>query len=84
MHKHKGDWLREIGDGLLLSCSSSKETVNCAIEIQQATREIEDLNLRIGIHEGGILEKNDDVFGDDVNIASRSEPFPAEADLSML
>ncbi|MCH7612997.1 MAG: tetratricopeptide repeat protein [Candidatus Marinimicrobia bacterium] len=72
-----GDWLKEIGDGLLLSFPSSKQAVNCAIKIQQTVKEIEDLNLRIGIHQGDILVKSGDVFGDDVNIASRIEPFAA-------
>jgi len=74
---HKGDWLKEIGDGLLLSFPSSKEAVNCAIEIQHNLKDIENLNLRIGIHQGDILEKGGDIFGDDVNIASRMEPFAA-------
>ncbi|NQV15672.1 tetratricopeptide repeat protein [bacterium] len=72
-----GEWLKEIGDGLLLSFSSSKNAVFCAIEIQKVTKEIDDLNLRIGIHQGDILAKDGDVFGDDVNIASRLEPFAA-------
>ncbi len=74
---HKGHWLKELGDGLLLSFLSSYDAVNCAIELQQAVKEIEDLNLRIGIHQGDIIEKDGDVFGDDVNIASRIEPFAA-------
>jgi TolB-like protein/class 3 adenylate cyclase len=72
-----GDWLKEIGDGLLLSFPSSKQAVNCAIKIQHTIKEIKNLNLRIGIHQGDILEKSGDVFGDDVNIASRIEPFAA-------
>ena len=72
-----GSWLKEMGDGLLLSFPSSKQAVNCEIKIQQTVKEIEDLNLRIGIHQGDILEKGGDVFGDDVNIASRIEAFSA-------
>jgi len=72
-----GEWLKEIGDGLLLSFSSSKNAVFCAIEIQKVTKEIDNLNLRIGIHQGDILAKDGDVFGDDVNIAARLEPFAA-------
>jgi len=75
--KHQGQWLKEIGDGLLLSFPSSKEAVNCAIEIQHILKEVKNLNLRIGIHQGDILEKDGDIFGDDVNIASRMEPFSA-------
>ena len=75
--EYEGHWLKEIGDGLLLSFASSKSAVNCAIKIQQTVKEIESLNLRIGIHAGDILEKGGDVFGDDVNIASRIEPFAA-------
>jgi len=72
-----GSWLKEIGDGLLLSFSSTKQAVECSIEIQKNTKDVEGLNLRIGIHQGDILEEDGDIFGDDVNIASRIEPFAA-------
>lgn len=77
VQEFNGDWLKEIGDGILISFPSSKLAVNCAIKIQHTTEDIEDLNLRIGIHEGDILEKDGDVYGDDVNVASRIEPFAA-------
>ncbi len=77
VEEHEGDWLKEIGDGLLLSFPSSKLAVNCAIKIQQVTRDIDGLNLRIGVHQGDILFSGNDVFGDDVNIAARMEPFAA-------
>ena len=75
VEKHEGEWLKEEGDGLLLSFPSSKEAVNCSIQMQAAVKNIEDLNLRIGIHQGDIIIEDKDVFGDDVNIASRIEPF---------
>jgi class 3 adenylate cyclase len=75
VEKHEGEWLKEEGDGLLLSFPSSKQAVNCSIQMQAAVKNIEDLNLRIGIHQGDIIIEDKDVFGDDVNIASRIEPF---------
>jgi len=75
VEKHEGEWLKEEGDGLLLSFPSSKQAVNCSIQIQTAVKNIDDLNLRIGIHQGDIIIEDKDVFGDDVNIASRIEPF---------
>ena len=74
---YEGEWLKEEGDGLLLSFPSSKQAVNCSIQIQEAVKDVEDLNLRIGIHQGDIIIEDKDVFGDDVNIASRIEPFAA-------
>ena len=81
--KHEGEWLKEGGDGLLLSFPSSKEAVNCSIQIQAAVKNIDDLNLRIGIHQGDIIIEDKDVFGDDVNIASRIEPFAAEGGIAV-
>ena len=72
---YEGEWLKEGGDGLLLSFPSSKQAVNCSIQIQAAVKDVDDLNLRIGIHQGDIIIEDKDVFGDDVNIASRIEPF---------
>lgn len=71
--EHKGEWLKEIGDGLLFSFDSSLDAVNCSIEIQQSLQEIDDFKIRIGVHQGDIFIKDGDVYGDDVNIASRVE-----------
>ena len=71
VEEFNGNWLKEIGDGLLLSFPSSIQAVQCSIKIQVAINPLKNLNLRIGIHQGDILQKGDDIFGDDVNIASR-------------
>ena len=77
VEKHGGSWLKEIGDGLLLSFETTNEAVHCAIEMQQVVKEVENLNLRIGIHQGEVVFQGNDVIGDDVNIAARIEPFAA-------
>ena len=64
-----------MGDGLLLIFDTVMEAVECCIQLQSSAQSIDDLNLRIGIHQGEILLDGDDVIGDDVNIASRAEPF---------
>jgi len=81
--KHNGEWLKEIGDGLLFSFDSSLEAVRCSIEIQETLKDVEDLNIRIGIHQGDIFVKDGDVFGDDVNIASRIEGFAPIGGISL-
>ena len=65
------------GDSLLFTFSTVTDAVKCGIKIQEQIKAVEDLNLRIGIHEGEITLKDGDVLGDDVNIASRIEPFSA-------
>ena len=73
--EHKGEWLKEIGDGLLFSFDSSLDAVNCSIKIQQSLKNIDDFKIRIGIHQGDIFIKDGDIYGDDVNIASRVEAY---------
>jgi len=70
---HNGRWLKEMGDGTLVSFQTASEAVYCALKIQEELKDNNDLNLRIGIHVGEIILEDRDVFGDGVNIASRLE-----------
>ncbi|MEL1235639.1 MAG: adenylate/guanylate cyclase domain-containing protein [Candidatus Neomarinimicrobiota bacterium] len=83
VEKNNGDWLKEIGDGLLLTFETTRDAVDCGIEIQHATKNIPDLDLRIGIHQGEVVFQGSDVVGDDVNIASRIEPFAATGGIAI-
>lgn len=70
--KHfNGTWIKEIGDGVLASFHTVTDAVLCAAAIHKACRDVEGLQLRIGIHLGEVVFEDHDVFGDGVNIASR-------------
>ncbi len=73
IRKYHGQWLKEMGDGILASFDSISDAVYCAGAIQAAAMQEDDLKLRIGIHVGEVMEDGNDVFGDGVNIASRIE-----------
>ena len=70
-----GEWLKEIGDGVLIAFPSPVKAVTCSLEIQRILSHNSELTLRIGIHIGDVIQKDGDVFGDAVNIASRLEPL---------
>ena len=73
IEKYQGNFLKEMGDGILAEFSSAIDAVECAIEIQKEARENLIRQLRIGIHLGDVTYENNDIFGDGVNIASRLE-----------
>ena len=73
VEQHHGKWLKEMGDGALISFNSALDAVNCSIEIQQSAKSKLDATLRIGIHLGDITIEKNDVYGDGVNVASRLE-----------
>jgi len=76
--KYKGEMLKEIGDGTLSRFRSAVDAVECAIEIQRELLEKTDFYMRIGIHVGDVVFKDEDIFGDAVNVASRIEPLAAK------
>jgi adenylate cyclase len=83
--KHRGSEIKTIGDGFLTEFSSALAAVQCGIEIQEMIAKRNSLNpsqgnfqVRIGIHAGDVIRRDDDVIGDGVNIAARIEPL-AEA-----
>ncbi len=73
IEKNNGNWLKELGDGVLASFNTVTDAVYAAAEIQKSIEEIPNLQLRIGIHLGEVVFENKDVFGSGVNIASRIE-----------
>ena len=74
---------KETGDGLLITFSTVSEALECGIEIQKRTDDVSNLDIRIGIHEGEISVRGDDVLGDDINIAHRIEPFASEGGIAI-
>jgi class 3 adenylate cyclase len=68
------------GDAVLAEFPSAVEAVRCAIDIQESlrTRNLayppsRQMNFRIGITVGDVVERNGDLLGDGVNIAARLE-----------
>ena len=58
-----GQWIKELGDGILASFNTVSDAVNAAIKIQEACHAARDFQLRIGIHLGEVVFENGDVFG---------------------
>ena len=81
--KFNGSWIKEVGDGLILTFDTVTDAVNCCIKLQETSKQIDDLDLRIGIHQGEILIEENDIIGDDVNIAARIEPFSAPGGIAI-
>jgi len=82
--RFEGDEVNTIGDAILVEFPSAKGAVECAIEIQKqlldrndALPEERHIRLRVGVHIGDVERRENNIFGDGVNIAARIEPFAA-------
>jgi len=73
-----GEWLKEMGDGVLVSFTAVSNAVFCAKKILETSHREFDFSLRIGIHLGEVVFENGDIFGDGVNIASRIQSIAPE------
>jgi adenylate cyclase len=76
--EHHGTVIKVMGDGFLVDFPSVVNAMQCAQRIQAQFRarntekEVnEQIHVRIGIHLGDVVQREGDVFGDGVNVASR-------------
>lgn len=79
---HGGEEIKTIGDAFMVEFASALEATRCAVAIQRmlfdrnaSLPDESHIRLRIGLHLGDVVHKEDDIFGDGVNIAARIEPM---------
>jgi len=77
---HGGRMVKNTGDGFLLEFPSVVGSIEAAIEMQRLMAERNAqlpadraMRFRMGVHMGDVIADEDEVFGDDVNIAVRLE-----------
>src|SRR5713101_6787856 len=84
--EYSGHVIKTVGDAFLVDFPSVVNAVQCAQRIQGHFRTHnvekganEQIHIRIGIHSGDVVQRDGDVFGDGVNVASRLQAL-AEPD----
>lgn len=79
VEQYNGVFIKSIGDEILAEYESAAQAVESAIFMIRMLRNMADsenevwsnLHIKIGIHFGPVVEKDNDVFGNSVNIAAR-------------
>ena len=69
--EHRGEVVKRMGDGWLVSFGSVVDAAQCAISVQERLADHGSIKLRIGLHLGDIVTEDEDIYGDGVNIAAR-------------
>jgi adenylate cyclase len=80
IQEYKGRVVDSPGDNLLAEFGSVVDAVNCAVEVQRELAErnaalppARQMEFRIGINLGDVVEEKGRIYGDGVNIAARVE-----------
>jgi adenylate cyclase len=87
---HGGRLVKNTGDGFLLEFASIVGATEAAIAMQTVMAERNHhlpadrvMHFRMGIHMGDVMADEDEVFGDDVNIAVRLETVAAPGGIAV-
>ncbi len=87
---HGGRLVKNTGDGFLLEFPSIVGAIEAAVAMQKVMAERNEhlpadrlMQFRMGIHMGDVMADEDEVFGDDVNIAVRLESVAAPGGIAV-
>ena len=85
-----GKVLKKMGDAFFVDFSSSINAIECSVKIQKALKDYnfskdseKKLLLRIGLHIGDVFIKEDDLFGEGINVAARLGPLAEPGGICM-
>jgi len=70
---HGGRIIQFYGDGCVAAFQSSVEAATCARIVQESFLQEPCVPVRIGLHMGDVVFRDDIVYGDAVNVAARIE-----------
>lgn len=70
---HQGRIVQFYGDGCLIVFNNAVDAVRCSMELQKGYGVQPEVPVRMGIHLGDVVFRDNNAFGDSINIASRIE-----------
>jgi len=77
--KYAGRVIKKIGDSFLVVFESATDSLHCAIELQNEFWEYREsgagipLKIKVALNTGEVIIRNNDVYGEAVNVVSRIE-----------
>ena len=90
LKKHNGSIFNTGGDSVLTEFSSAVNAVECGVEFQRAIKEKNskqdnqvNIEFRVGINMGDVVETDGNLLGDGVNIAARLEALSMPGGVSI-
>ena len=91
LKKHDGSIFNTAGDSVLTEFSSAVNAVECGVEFQRAIKEQKNskqdnqvnIEFRVGINMGDVVETDGNLLGDGVNIAARLEALSMPGGVSI-
>ena len=80
--EYSGNIVKLTGDGFLVEFPTVQDAVNCAIAIQEGLV-VSNLNFRMGVNLGDIIDDGEDIHGEGVNVAARIEALADPGGISI-
>ena len=80
VEEYNGTIIKKIGDAFLITFNVATDAVHCGVTMQKKFSDYNDtydlpmpLEIRVAIHAGDVMVKDNDIYGDAVNVTARIE-----------